>query len=308
MTDQHDARDALKRLTNAVAHYLGIGTQTTHLKGYNYSEQVRKEMHAAHAEAVTALAATQPTKPEQQAGGVPAGLLRAIRDGMDSRARLDSDYACTGCGRWNPHGHPEGHGHDDNCAEFRRVVGERNTRKRLDEVLAAAPSQSAVQADCAGGSPCTDCPDKKLCRRGCIRQPEFIGQDRTGGTAECDSVDALLRGLGLDPDRCRTEGGALNVWRTLSLLQDGCTTPQDATPGAAVPLTLMEIAVAYKDGGGGSWLAPHDAFERGVQFAEKHHGITTAGPAPSAAPESEAVDAAHRVHHLPSDDTEGGEA
>lgn len=37
---------------------------------------------------------------------------------------------------------------------------------------------------------------------------------------ECDAVDALLRHLGLDPERCRTEGGALKVARAKSLLAD----------------------------------------------------------------------------------------
>jgi hypothetical protein len=53
-------REALQRLTNAVAHHLGIGTQTTHLKGFSYSEQVRKELHAAYAEASAALASKPP--------------------------------------------------------------------------------------------------------------------------------------------------------------------------------------------------------------------------------------------------------
>ncbi len=51
-------RRALKRLANAVANHLGIGTQSTHLKGFAYSEAVRRELHAAHAEADAAIHAT----------------------------------------------------------------------------------------------------------------------------------------------------------------------------------------------------------------------------------------------------------
>lgn len=37
---------------------------------------------------------------------------------------------------------------------------------------------------------------------------------------ECADVDALLRHLALDPERCRTEGGCLNLPRIKSLLRD----------------------------------------------------------------------------------------
>ena len=37
---------------------------------------------------------------------------------------------------------------------------------------------------------------------------------------ECDDTDALLRHLGLDPKRCRTEGGWLNVPRIKTLLAE----------------------------------------------------------------------------------------
>lgn len=37
---------------------------------------------------------------------------------------------------------------------------------------------------------------------------------------ECDDVDRLLVFLGLDPEQCRTDGGMLNVPRTISLFED----------------------------------------------------------------------------------------
>jgi hypothetical protein len=90
---------------------------------------------------------------------------------------------------------------------------------RLRELVAPP----VPEPDCSGGMPCTTCPDKKACQRGCRRQPEFLSHeyhDRKDLRAECDAVDTLLRVLGLDPDRCRTEGGALNASRALSLLLD----------------------------------------------------------------------------------------
>lgn len=42
--------------------------------------------------------------------------------------------------------------------------------------------------------------------------------EQTGWTKECDDTDALLRGLGLEPEKYRTEGGALNVTKALNAL------------------------------------------------------------------------------------------
>lgn len=44
-------------------------------------------------------------------------------------------------------------------------------------ITMVAPEQ---EPDCAGGMPCTDCPDKRECQRGCIRQPEFVGSADRG--------------------------------------------------------------------------------------------------------------------------------
>lgn len=95
--------------------------------------------------------------------------------------------------------------------------------------LSLISTNARSEPDCAGGMPCTKCPDKRKCQYGCLRQGEASeNPNRKDLRAECDAVDALLRGLGLDPERCRTEGGALNAGRALSLLKDGCTTPPPA--------------------------------------------------------------------------------
>lgn len=48
--------------------------------------------------------------------------------------------------------------------------------------LAAQPRSTEPQADCCGGMPCTTCPDREKCQRGCVRQTEFVGQaERKGG-------------------------------------------------------------------------------------------------------------------------------
>lgn len=48
------------------------------------------------------------------------------------------------------------------------------------ECALAALTDTKRIADCAGGSPCTACPDKSRCgKTGCIRQPEFVGSTAT---------------------------------------------------------------------------------------------------------------------------------
>lgn len=37
---------------------------------------------------------------------------------------------------------------------------------------------------------------------------------------ECAAVDELLRALGLNPEQCRTDGGAINMARTRTLLSE----------------------------------------------------------------------------------------
>lgn len=44
--------------------------------------------------------------------------------------------------------------------------------------------------------------------------------EREAFEAECDAADELMRLLGLDPDRCRTEGGAVNLARVRTLLDE----------------------------------------------------------------------------------------
>lgn len=67
---------------------------------------------------------------------VLADRLQSIRSGIDAEHRVHDRTQCVGCNRWNPIGHPESHGHDDDCTEMVRVVEERNTRTRLDMLIA----------------------------------------------------------------------------------------------------------------------------------------------------------------------------
>lgn len=62
--------------------------------------------------------------------------LQSIRAGIDAEHRVRDRTQCVGCNRWNPIGHPEGHGHDEGCPEIARVMEERDTRKRLDALIA----------------------------------------------------------------------------------------------------------------------------------------------------------------------------
>lgn len=136
-------------------------------------------------------------------------------------------------------------------------------RLALIDAGAAPDNRRDVKAriDCSGGMPCTDCPSKKACQRGCRRQPEFISHeyhDRKDLRAECDAVDTLLRGLGLDPERCRTEGGALNARRALSLLADGAQAEPVARDGwKSVPVEPTSNMLAAMSG---EWHSSrHDA-------------------------------------------------
>ena len=47
-------------------------------------------------------------------------------------------------------------------------------------------------------------------------------------TEEIESADNLLRHLGLDPERCRTVGGSLNVSRIKTLLADAAPTARES--------------------------------------------------------------------------------
>ena len=51
--------------------------------------------------------------------------------------------------------------------------------------------------------------------------PEQTGDDP-------NAVDTLLRGIGLDPDLCRTDGGNLNPFRTLAMLEAATTEESSA--------------------------------------------------------------------------------
>lgn len=139
-----------------------------------------------------------------------------------------------------------------------------------DCAAALEASKQEAQPDCAGGSPCTNCPDKKKCQRGCIRQ-----MDGEGWKAECDDVDSLLRGLGLNPDECRTEGGSLNVQRTLSRLRD-CM--QEAQGGVMLPAEPpYEVLVMLS----GEWHSSRHAKAKDDYKTLRHFlaSITPATPA-----------------------------
>ena len=57
----------------------------------------------------------------------------------------------------------------------------------------------AAAADCSAGQPCSTCPNKKACQRGCIRQSEFISTEYHAAQA-ADIVTAPA-----PPPECETE-------------------------------------------------------------------------------------------------------
>jgi hypothetical protein len=50
----------------------------------------------------------------------------------------------------------------------------RITNEQREAIVRNAIAQRDALLDCAGGMPCSDCPDKRKCQRGCIRKPEFV--------------------------------------------------------------------------------------------------------------------------------------
>lgn len=63
-----------------------------------------------------------------------------------------------------------------------------------------------------------------------------------GWRQECDDADAVLRLIGLDPERCRTEGGWLNVPKIRTMLRDR----------ALVYLCPAGCGCTWRDNGDGS--------------------------------------------------------
>lgn len=61
------------------------------------------------------------------------------------------------------------------------------------EAVAKRDALLAEKPDCAGGSPCTTCPDKRQCAKtGCIWQPEFISAAAQGGQQPVAEVRLTL--------------------------------------------------------------------------------------------------------------------
>lgn len=54
----------------------------------------------------------------------------------------------------------------------------RITNEQREAIVRKAISErDRLLADCAGGSPCSTCPDKRKCQRGCVRIPDFISTE-----------------------------------------------------------------------------------------------------------------------------------
>lgn len=66
----------------------------------------------------------------------------------------------------------------------------RITNEQREAVVRAAfAKRDELLADCAGGMPCTTCPDKKTCgKTGCVRQPEYVGQTQDAKDARIEAA------------------------------------------------------------------------------------------------------------------------
>lgn len=76
---------------------------------------------------------------------------------------------------------------------------------------------------------------------------------------ECAAVDELLRVLGLDPEQCRTDGGAINMARTRTLLSE--RVPDDKR--------LLREVFAVCEASEDECHDSDDAFKRGRAFEAK---------------------------------------
>lgn len=86
-----------------------------------------------------------------------------------------------------------------------------------------------------------------------------VGQQRGDLERECAAVDELLRVLGLDPDQCRTEGGAINMARTRTLLRE------QTTDDKRLLRELFAVCEATED----ECADADDNFKRGRAFEAK---------------------------------------
>lgn len=146
-------------------------------------------------------------------------------------------------------------------------------------------------ADCAGGSPCTTCPDKRQCgKTGCIRQPEFISTEfHAPSAARAAGVPTAPEGFLLLP-----------VEATDSMMDaDWNVTMSEAHSNGGVAAAawraMVEVApqVTYANGHSGLGWYMHDTDypEEGAVFL----GASSATPsAPEAAPQE-------RIKYVPVD-------
>lgn len=72
---------------------------------------------------------------------------------------------------------------------------------------------------------------------------------------ECADVDKLLTRLGLDPERCRSEGGRLLVGRAVSMIQDRAVDrflswrlPKDFMPDCGISFKPIDHPACWPSG------------------------------------------------------------
>ena len=107
-----------------------------------------------------------------------------------------------------------------------------------------------------------------------------VAEARAGLERECDDTDKLLRGLGLDPERCRTEGGALNVGKTLTLLAEARAVPILTAFDDAVAAEIQRVS-----------HVEYDANEICKHFAGEVRKRLAATPSPAEQPKPAARNA-----------------
>ncbi len=84
--------------------------------------------------------------PQPQADGWRKEIEAILAD-YESYQWATVDGVCEGCGNWNPNGHPEAHGHGEDCPELEEYERRRDWKNRLKALLYTHPQPAQQGAD-----------------------------------------------------------------------------------------------------------------------------------------------------------------
>lgn len=155
--------------------------------------------------------------------------------------------------------------------------------------------------DCAGGIPCSDCPDKKACQRGCIRQPEFISVEYHAAQskachnsetvrANLEAVRGTTAHVGVEPMaevHLKEQGGNAGIATVIREIYnptreplragDKLYTADQVLDMGREPLTRQQLREAFYNDTACTLGGDVDLAEKVCRVVEKAHGIKQGG-------------------------------